>query len=87
MSQDQTTGAAYTGDDVPSRFDTVARLAARYGLVIVIVWIGAMKYTYYELHGISPLVANSPSLAGPITWSRLEPSVRYSEPPNSSRRQ
>jgi reactive chlorine resistance protein C len=63
MSQDQTMSIVHTGDGVLSRFDTLARLAARYGLVIVLAWFGAMKFTYYESHGISPLVANSPLLS------------------------
>ena len=33
---------------------------ARYGLVIVLLWIGGMKFTAYEAEGIRPLVANSP---------------------------
>jgi reactive chlorine resistance protein C len=37
-----------------------APLVARYGLVVVIAWFGAMKFTYYESHGVAPLVANSP---------------------------
>ncbi len=32
----------------------------RYGLFLVILWIGAMKFTAYEANGIQPLVANSP---------------------------
>lgn len=32
----------------------------RYGLAIVMIWIGAMKFTAYEAEGIQPLVANSP---------------------------
>jgi reactive chlorine resistance protein C len=32
----------------------------RYGLVLVIAWIGLMKFTAYEAAGIQPLVANSP---------------------------
>lgn len=35
----------------------------RYGLVLVLAWIGAMKFTAYEAHGIQPLVANSPFLS------------------------
>jgi reactive chlorine resistance protein C len=34
----------------------------RYGLVVVVGWIGAMKFTAYEAAGIQPLVANSPFL-------------------------
>jgi uncharacterized membrane protein YkgB len=37
--------------------------AARYGLVIVLGWIGALKFTSYEAHGIQPLVANSPLMS------------------------
>jgi uncharacterized membrane protein YkgB len=46
--------------EVQSRLTRLAGIAARYGLVIVLAWFGAMKFTYYEAHGISPLVANSP---------------------------
>lgn len=46
-----------------ARTTAVAALVARYGLVIVIAWFGAMKFTYYESHGISPLVANSPLMS------------------------
>lgn len=37
--------------------------AARYGLVVVIGWIGALKFTSYEAYGIEPLVANSPLMS------------------------
>jgi len=33
---------------------------ARYGLVLVLLWIGGMKFTAYEAEGIVPLVTNSP---------------------------
>ena len=38
----------------------VGRQWVRYGLVVVIAWIGALKYTSYEAAGIQPLVAHSP---------------------------
>ncbi len=34
----------------------------RYGLALVILWIGLMKFTTYEAMGIQPLVASSPLL-------------------------
>ena len=43
-----------------SRATAMAALVARYALVIVLAWFGSMKFTYYESHGISPLVFNSP---------------------------
>jgi uncharacterized membrane protein YkgB len=59
MSHDQATGTM--ADELrSSRTTAIAALVARYALVIVIAWFGAMKFTYYESHGISPLVANSP---------------------------
>jgi reactive chlorine resistance protein C len=42
---------------------TLGALLLRYGLVVVIGWIGAMKFTVYEAEGIQPLVANSPLLS------------------------
>ena len=35
----------------------------RYSLVLVLVWIGAMKFTAYEAGAIQPLVANSPLIS------------------------
>jgi uncharacterized membrane protein YkgB len=43
-----------------STVDTVASVLGRYGLVIVIGWIGALKFANFEAHQIQPLVANSP---------------------------
>ena len=46
--------------------DATARLGqvlARYGLVIVIAWFGAMKFTSYEAQGIQPLIAHSPFMS------------------------
>lgn len=59
MSQDLATGTM--ADELRStRTTAIAALVARYALVIVIAWFGAMKFTYYESHGISPLIYNSP---------------------------
>src|SRR5829696_3574255 len=46
-----------------STIDTIARVVGRYGLVVVIAWIGALKFTAYEAQGIQPLVANSPFMS------------------------
>lgn len=35
----------------------------RYGLVVVLLWIGALKFTAYEAEGIKPLVSNSPFMS------------------------
>jgi reactive chlorine resistance protein C len=46
--------------------DATTRLGsvlARYGLVIVIAWFGAMKFTSYEAQGIQPLIAHSPFMS------------------------
>jgi reactive chlorine resistance protein C len=43
-----------------STIDTIARVLGRYGLVLVIGWIGALKFANYEAHEIQPLVAHSP---------------------------
>jgi reactive chlorine resistance protein C len=43
-----------------STIDAIASVLSRYGLVIVIGWIGALKFANFEAHQIQPLVANSP---------------------------
>jgi len=35
-------------------------IVLRYGLVVVLVWIGMLKFTSYEAEGIRPLAAHSP---------------------------
>jgi reactive chlorine resistance protein C len=43
-----------------STIDHVADFLGRYGLVVVIGWIGALKFANFEAYQIRPLVANSP---------------------------
>jgi uncharacterized membrane protein YkgB len=43
-----------------ARLERVGHHIVRYGLALVLMWIGAMKFTTYEATGIQPLVANSP---------------------------
>ncbi len=42
---------------------TAGRLVVRYALVLVIAWIGALKYTSYEATAIQPLIAHSPLMS------------------------
>ena len=46
-----------------SRIEGFAFLLLRYGLVLVLVWIGAMKATNYEATNIERLIAHSPLLS------------------------
>ncbi len=41
----------------------VGQHVMRYGLVLVLLWIGGMKFTRYEAQGIKGLVENSPVLS------------------------
>src|SRR5260370_40056374 len=53
-----------------SRVEAVGRGVARCGLVVVVAWIGLMKFTAYEAEGIRPFVANSPLMSwvyGPLS--------------------
>ena len=43
--------------------ENVSAALARYGLVVVIAWIGALKFTEYEANGIAPLVSESPFMS------------------------
>jgi uncharacterized membrane protein YkgB len=42
------------------RLKSIGLHVSRYGLVVVLLWIGGMKFTAYEAGGIEPLVRNSP---------------------------
>ena len=46
-----------------SQVEAVGRELTRYGLVVVVGWIGLMKFTAYEAEGIRPFVANSPLMS------------------------
>jgi uncharacterized membrane protein YkgB len=39
----------------------------RYGLALIFLWIGAMKFTAYEAEGIRPLAENSPVMSWLLT--------------------
>src|SRR5262245_58769452 len=45
------------------RIETAGRQSIRYGLVLVLLWIGGMKFTAYEAEGISGFVSNSPLMS------------------------
>jgi len=52
-----------SGNCCVRRIDRLGIHVTRYGLAIVMIWIGAMKFTQYEAAGIQPLVANSPLMS------------------------
>jgi reactive chlorine resistance protein C len=52
-----------TAVETGARIERVGHHILRYGLVLVLVWIGGMKFTTYEATGIQPLVANSPLMS------------------------
>jgi uncharacterized membrane protein YkgB len=52
--------------------EAVGSHAVRYGLVLVLAWIGGMKFTGYEAEGISGFVSNSPLMS----WAYSVFSVR-----------
>ena len=54
---------AHQRSSLSSRAEAVGRELARYGLVVVVGWIGLMKFTAYEAEGIRPFVANSPLMS------------------------
>ncbi len=55
-----------------SRLESTGAGIIRYGLVIVLLWVGMFKFTAYEAEGIKPFVENSPFLS----WAYSAMSVR-----------
>ena len=50
-------------DSLGRTLANLGEIVIRYGLVVVLVWVGALKFTAYEAEGIKPLVENSPLMA------------------------
>lgn len=48
---------------VSQNIQRAAGEVSRYGLVCVLLWIGFMKFTSYEAHGIEAFIANSPFMS------------------------
>src|ERR1700752_1966490 len=65
-----TQNAAQEKSLTSAQVEGFGRELARYGLVVVVAWIGLMKFTAYEAEGIRPFVANSPLMSwvyGPLS--------------------
>jgi uncharacterized membrane protein YkgB len=64
MERRRTTAAT---NEITMAYSSAVQVAAayllRYGLVLVIAWIGFMKFTAYEAAGIQPLVSHSPLMS------------------------
>jgi uncharacterized membrane protein YkgB len=60
---EQEHAAVHEKNPLSSRTEAVGRELARYGLVVVIAWIGLMKFTVYEAEGIRLYVTNSPLMS------------------------
>jgi reactive chlorine resistance protein C len=45
------------------QIQAIGELVLRYGLVLILLWIGGMKFTAFEAAGIQPLVGSSPFLS------------------------
>ncbi len=54
---------ALPAQDSGIRLERAGAIILRYGLALILIWIGGLKFTAYEAKGIEPLVVNSPFLA------------------------
>ena len=46
-----------------AKIDRIGMGLLRFGLVVVLVWIGSLKFASYEADGLVPLVSNSPVMS------------------------
>jgi uncharacterized membrane protein YkgB len=46
-----------------AQLDQFGKKAVRFGIVVVFLWIGALKFFTYEADGVVPFVANSPFMS------------------------
>ena len=56
MERSDTNGWGYTLENIGAN-------VIRYGLVIVLLWVGTLKFTAYEAEGIQGVVSNSPLMS------------------------
>ncbi len=54
---------AYGGAETATRFSRVGTAILRYGLALVLLWVGFLKFQTYEAMAIMPLVAHSPFMS------------------------
>jgi len=59
-------------ESLGATLESVGAKVIRYALVIILLWVGALKFTAYEAEGIQGLVANSPLMS----WLYSVTSVR-----------
>ncbi len=48
---------------VGAKIESIGGLIIRYGLVLILLWIGGMKFTAYEAEGLRGVVSTSPLLS------------------------
>ena len=53
----------YAADSPGPMAARIGHFILRYGLVVLLISVGALKFTVYEAEGIKPLVTNSPLMA------------------------
>jgi uncharacterized membrane protein YkgB len=49
--------------ELGQKLENAGKMIMRLGLALVLIWIGAMKFTEYEAGAIKPLVENSPLMS------------------------
>lgn len=60
MSENTAHNANLNQTQLGERISAIGQTAVRYSVVVVLVWIGLMKFTAYEAGAIEGLVASSP---------------------------
>lgn len=52
-----------TAGDLGLTLESVGAKVMRYALVVVLLWVGALKFTAYEAEAVQGLIANSPLMS------------------------
>ncbi|MGI8770789.1 MAG: YkgB family protein [Acidobacteriaceae bacterium] len=69
-----------SADAIPARrvavldganLEGIGGAVSRYGVAVVLIWIGCMKFTAYEAMGITPLVSHSPFFAWMLSFMEI----------------
>ncbi len=65
------TAIAERSDDLAVNLEHAGAFVFRYGLALIFVWAGILKFTAYEAKNIEPMVMNSPIWSWAYQWLGL----------------
>jgi|GEM_PF-41790 len=71
-SIDESSESLATRGDISAKIFRLGTIVVRYGLALIFLWFGCMKFTSYEATGVAPFIANSPLVDWWHAWLGIQ---------------